>query len=224
VSNVAVLEREVYSEAEAARLLRLSQSTLHYWLEGGRQGGVPRRPVIRPEPTGIRALTWGEFVEAGMLSQYRNLKIPMPQLREFIGYLRTALGVPYPLAHDQPLVARGRGLVREAQEHAEVPPEYWLVVPAGEQGMLSYAGQNFLDRVRWEAGTAAAYRPHDDARSTVMVNPLVRFGKPAVGGISTAVIAEQSDSGATRDEIADDFGLPRQDVAWALAYEATRAA
>jgi len=33
--TISVLEREMFSEAEAARLLELPQSTLHYWLEGG---------------------------------------------------------------------------------------------------------------------------------------------------------------------------------------------
>ena len=35
---VTVLDREMYSEAEAARLLGLPQNTLNYWLEGGRRG------------------------------------------------------------------------------------------------------------------------------------------------------------------------------------------
>jgi predicted transcriptional regulator len=36
-----VLEREMFSEAEVARLLRLSQSTLNYWLEGGTRRARP---------------------------------------------------------------------------------------------------------------------------------------------------------------------------------------
>jgi hypothetical protein len=33
--SVSVLEREMFTEAEAARLLRVPQRTLNYWLEGG---------------------------------------------------------------------------------------------------------------------------------------------------------------------------------------------
>jgi hypothetical protein len=33
--SLSALDREMFSEAEAARLLRVAQSTLHYWLEGG---------------------------------------------------------------------------------------------------------------------------------------------------------------------------------------------
>jgi hypothetical protein len=35
MAAVDVLEREMFSEAEAARLLRVPQSRLHYWLDGG---------------------------------------------------------------------------------------------------------------------------------------------------------------------------------------------
>jgi hypothetical protein len=32
--SVTILEREMYTEAAAARLLRVAPSTLHWWLEG----------------------------------------------------------------------------------------------------------------------------------------------------------------------------------------------
>ena len=101
MTDVALLEREMYVEAEAARLLSVAQSTLHYWLEGktGR-GGKVHRPVIRQEPKGTgAAVTWAEFVEAGLLRQYRReLKVPLPELRAFIELLRQRFDVPYPLA------------------------------------------------------------------------------------------------------------------------------
>jgi hypothetical protein len=49
MATTTVLEREMFSEAEAARLLQVPQSTLHYWLEGGVRGERTYRPVIRPE-------------------------------------------------------------------------------------------------------------------------------------------------------------------------------
>jgi hypothetical protein len=38
IMTATVLDREMFSEVEAARLLRLSQSTLRYWLEGSERG------------------------------------------------------------------------------------------------------------------------------------------------------------------------------------------
>jgi hypothetical protein len=62
------------------------------------------------------------------------------------------------------------------------------------------------------AGVAvpASWRPHEDPVSPIRVNPLVRFGLPAVGGISTEAIAGELDGGASLEEVAGDFGLDRR--------------
>jgi len=67
-SPPAVLDRELYTESEAARLLGLPPSTLRYWLEGLTRQGVVYPPIIRPRPTGRRTVTWAEFIEAGWLA------------------------------------------------------------------------------------------------------------------------------------------------------------
>jgi uncharacterized protein (DUF433 family) len=221
-----VLDREIYSEAEAARLLRVAQSTLHYWLEGGTRRGKRYKPIIREEPKGSRVVTWAEFVEAGLLRQYRREhQVPMPELRHFIGVLREQLGVPYPLADQRPFVGVGRQLVVDAQNEANLDPEFFLVAFAREQLVLTAPSQSFVDRVTWNDGVAAAWRPHDDLKSPVLVDPLQRFGRPAIAGISTEVLWEHEDAGESVQEIADAFGLKARDVRWALSYEnAQRAA
>lgn len=220
--SVTVLEREVYSEAEAARLLGVSQGTLHYWLEGGERRGTLYQPVIRPEATGNRTVTWGEFVESGLLRAYRNHSIPMLQLREFISTLRDELGIPYPLADEAPWLSRGAGLVVKAQEQAGLHPSFWLW--SNGQGMLTFTGASFVERITWAGHVAGSYRPHDDPKSPVTVNPRIRFGRPSIGGITTHAIFEQSEGGASVDELADVYGLSKRDVRWALAYEGTKAA
>ena len=216
--TASVLEREMFSEAEAARLLRVPQGTLHYWLEGGTTRGRTYRPVIRVEPTGVRTVTWAEFVEAALLRQYRRRGVPMGQLRAFIDELREDYEVPYPLAHERPFVS-GRRLVLEAQQHAGLDPEFWLVAWASNQLILTYPSQSFVERVTWEDDIAAAWRPHDDPRSPVRMSPDVRFGRPAVKGISTEVLWEHVDAGEDVAEVAAAFDLDEADVHWALAYE-----
>lgn len=221
--DVALLEREVYSEAEAARLLRVAQGTLHYWLEGGHRGRRTYLPVIRQEVTGSRVVTWGEFVEAGLLHQYRNEKVPMLQLRLFIQMLRDELGVPYPLAHARPWIS-GRELLREAQNKSGLGQEFWVV--ASDQLLLTYSGESFMRRVRWDEpdGVATGYRPQAEPDSPVVIDPLVRFGRPSVKGVSTRAIADEIDAGASFAEAAKDFGLDVADVRWAYSFEAPPAA
>ena len=125
MGTVTVLDQELYSKAEAARLLRVSQSTLNYWLEGGVRGGRTYQPVIRPEPRGRRApVSWAEFIEAALLRQYRRERqVPMAELRRFIDLLRERYGVPYPLADKRPYVNE-RQLVIEAQDQADLAPDF----------------------------------------------------------------------------------------------------
>jgi len=216
-AGVALLEREMYSEAEAARLLRVPQSTLHYWLEGRTQAGTTYLPILRVAATGRRTVTWAEFVEAGLLKQYRrDLKVPMLELRRFISILRDRLGVPYPLATSRPW-SSGDKLVIEAQDEAELPREYWLYAPVGDQGLLLPPGDSFLRSVELEDGIAKRWKP--DPASPVLLDPDQRFGHPSVRGISTTVLWEYAQDGYTDAEIAADFGLAQSDVSWAVAYE-----
>ena len=219
--SIEVLDREMFSEAEAARLLRVPQNTLHYWLEGGRQRGKTYKPIVRIEPRGGRAsVTWAEFIEAGLLRQYRRTHgIPMAQLRSFTDQLREQFGVPYPLAHHRPFVGSDRQLVLRAQEVAGLDGEYCLVAVASGQLILTYPAEAFVERVTWDHDVAVAWRPHDDERSPVRMNPELRFGRPAIKGISTEVLWEHAESGEDVQETAEAFDLEPDDVRWALAYE-----
>ncbi|NHN56394.1 DUF433 domain-containing protein [Calidifontibacter sp. DB0510] len=215
--GVTVLDREVYAEAEAARLLAMPQSTLHYWLEGRTQGGHTYLPILREQVTSRRVVTWGEFVEAALLRGYRNQKVPMPQLRAFIERLREETGAPYPLAEHRPWVS-GTDLLFAAQEEADLPPEFWLV--SNGQGLLTYPGDAFVHRVTWAEGIAQRLRPPVASNeSPVVIDPLQRFGRPSIAGVSTAALADEVEAGATVEEVAEDFGISAEDVRWAVAYE-----
>ena len=220
--SLAVLEQEMYTEAEAARLLTVSQSTLHYWLEGGTRAGMTYSPIIREKPRGGHpAVTWAEFVECGWLKQYRRAnRVPMRELRDFITKLREKYEVPYPLAHERPFANQGQLVtVSRAQEEVGLDPEFCLVAEVSGQYVLTGPSSSFLAHVTWEGGVAAAWRPHEDNRSRVQIRPDVRFGRPSVGGISTEVLWEQVDAGATVAEVAEDFDLAVADVRWAVSYE-----
>jgi uncharacterized protein (DUF433 family) len=87
------------------------------------------------------------------------------------------------------------------------------------QLLLTPPAETFLQRVTWDGDEAAGWRPHDDPGSPVRMIPDLRFGRPAVGGVSTEVLWEHSRSDETDAEIADMFGLPPEQVRWAIAYE-----
>jgi uncharacterized protein (DUF433 family) len=209
----------MFTEAEAARLLRVAQNTLNYWLEGGVYRGRQYKPVIREQPRGSRAaVTWAEFVEAGLLREYRRAHVPMAELRAFIDQMRRVFGVPYPLADQRPFVS-GRELLSRAQDAAGLDADLCLVATVRGQYVLTPAADSFYKRVTWERDTAAAWRPHNDPQSPVIMRPGMRAGRPSVRGISTEVLWEHEQAGETVGEIADVFDLAEEDVRWGLAYE-----
>jgi uncharacterized protein (DUF433 family) len=220
MATVSVLDREMFSEAEAARLLRVPQSTLNYWLEGGVRRGKTYKPVIRAEPRGGRVpVTWAEFIEAGLLRAYRRRhQVPMAELRDFIDRLRDRYDTPYPLAHERLFVA-DRKLLRRMQEAAHLNADFALVAEVSGQLILTPALESFYQRVEWEDDLALGWRPHDDPNSPVRMLPAVRFGRPAIHGISTEVLWEHVEAGEDVDEVAMDFDIEVHDVWWALAYE-----
>src|SRR5882762_8804454 len=85
--TLAVLDRPLYTIPEAGRLLRIPAPKLRRWLEGYRRGESRYPPVIRTDPTGSEGVTWPEFVEAGLLAEYRT-KVPLQRMRPLIDELR----------------------------------------------------------------------------------------------------------------------------------------
>ncbi|MHB1554971.1 MAG: DUF433 domain-containing protein [Acidimicrobiales bacterium] len=218
-----VLDRELYDEALAAEVLGVPRATLHYWLEGGERRGRTYAPVLRPTATGSHTVTWGEFVEARYLREYRrSLGATMQRLRAFIEHLRDELGVPYPLAHARPWVGPGRHLFIAAQEQAGLPPELWACVePQSGVMLLLPPAESFLERVEFDAeenGAVVRLRP-SGPDSAVVIDPEVRFGSPVVSGIPTETIAEQVAAGDSVESVARDFDLDLATVIDALRFE-----
>ena len=225
---VSLLDSEMYDIPLAASILRVPESTLRWWLEGRTTEHRTYAPVLRPEPTGSSAVTWGELVEAGYLAGYRRtLGVRLARLRDFIALLRDELAVPYPLATAKPWVGPGRRLLMEAGDRVNLDPELrpGLIEPTSGQGVLTGIGERFLARVEFEPpdspdGEVARIRPWG-RQGIVVIDPLVRFGVPSVRGISTGVLAEKCAAGETIEALADDYGLRIDDVVAAIDYERT---
>ena len=217
---VSVLDRELYDVKLAARVLKMPESTLGWWLEGGKRRGKTYEPVIREQPTGSRWVTWGELVEAKYLLGYRRLlKVPLPSLRKWILLTREELGVSYPLAHERPWVGEGQRILSHAQHEAGLPAELWAMYePVSGQILLTAPAESFLERVEFEHDEAVRIRP-EGRGSPIVIDPDIRFGVATIHGIPTEAIAEQVEAGDPLEMVAEDFGLDLNDLIVVLNYE-----
>jgi uncharacterized protein (DUF433 family) len=218
--TVSILERPVYGVAEAAGLLGLRPDRTRAWLDGYGRRGVRYPPVIRPEPTGDDIVTWGEFVELGYLREYRRKGVPLQRLRPVIDELRREFKTPYPLATAKPYVF-GKELVLEAQERNDLPSSIAIVIRSGQQILLADDANRFFKKVEFDPpddGDVRRIRPAG-AASPVVIDPLVRFGRPSVQGVATERLWELFDASETLEEISDGYDMPIDLVRAAVAYE-----
>src|SRR5829696_8702144 len=96
ISNL--LEREVYGLEQVDRLLGLRSGTARRWIDGYERRSRFYPPVVRIEPTGSEIVTWGEFVETRLLSEYRSAGALRRHMRPAIEQLRRLFHPVYPLA------------------------------------------------------------------------------------------------------------------------------
>jgi uncharacterized protein (DUF433 family) len=218
-SAVSILERPVYGVVEAAALLGLRSERTRAWLEGYVRQGVRYPPVIRVEPSGDDIITWGEFVELGYLREYRRKGVPLQRLRPVIDALREEFATPYPLATAKPYVY-GKELVLELQLKNEIPRSIAIVISSGQTIALADEAMRFFKKVEFDSQGGDVRRIHPAGKaSPVVIDPLVRFGRPSVQGVATERLWELFDAGESIDEISDGYDMTAELVAAAVSYE-----
>lgn len=216
--TLPLLDRAICSYADVDRLLGLHHGTARRWLEGYVRQGRFYDPILRPEPTGSDAVTWGEMVEARLIAEYRSRRAPLQRLRPAIVALRDELG-PCPLAQARPfLEVEGHVLVRGIQDGVGLDASLRIVVVRSGQLVLSETAERFRSAVEYDHGIAARMRI---LRSTpeVAMDPQRSFGQPAVRGVRTAALAEDYQAGTPREELVDLDDLTPQQVDDALRFE-----
>lgn len=222
MSAPSMLDREVYVYAEVDRLIGLRSGTARRWINGYQRAGKSYNPVLRATPKDSAWVTWGEFVEVRMLTEYRDIKkIGLPRLRATVASLRDLYGIDYPLAHFKPFLSvHERDLIIGGQE-----------VGLPEEEMVVRTGQRLLGDARWLADCAVldhdgqgeqimAELPADRDFPDIVINPMRYSGQPTFVGsrVSPVTIAGMAKAGERLEDLAADFGLSVQLVQHAIAY------
>lgn len=219
----------MYGFGQVDRILGLRAGTSQRWIDGYRRGGKSYLPVIRTEQTGDETVTWGEFIEARLLAEYREEGVPLIKMRPAVEKLREELNTKYPLASSRTwLAVEGRELVRKVEEKVGLHRRLRLVIVRNDQEMLAWSpqAQEFADSLHWrEVGSGRSRHTEVDSLSPdpaihdVVVNPLRRFGEPTTRGVPTEVIRELYVAGDPIEMIAELYQLPRHLVEAAVRYE-----
>lgn len=214
----SLLDRAIYSYPDVDRLVGLYSGTARRWLEGYERAGRSYDPVLRLEPSGSDAVTWGEMVEARLLAEFRNREVPVQRMRPAIVQLRKEFG-PYPLAHAHPFLdVEGRELVRLVQDQVRLERQLRLVVVRNGQLVLAEVAERFRSAVEYDQGVAGRLRP-DLRTPNVVMDPRRAFGQPAVRNVRTDSLAEDYRAGTSREDLADLYDLTPEQVDAAIRFE-----
>lgn len=215
-----LLDRPVYGTAQVDRILGLRTGTAERWIDGYARSGKRYPPVVREQSTGSDIVTWGEFSEVRLLSEYRGNGAQMIKMRPAVERLREELNVRYPLAHAAPWIEpMGRELVRRIQDEVGLGHAFQLVVIRNDQLVLSLPVDLYVKAIDF-AGTDIVHRIRPALElPDVWFDPLRQFGEPVVRSVPTAIIAEQYRAGDTIGLIADAYSLSEEEVEQAIRYE-----
>jgi uncharacterized protein (DUF433 family) len=224
VTAVPLLDRPTYAYAEVDRLVGLRPGTARRWINGYDRGGRHYEPILRLRTEDVEWVTWGEFVEARMLAEFRDASVPTARLRAAVSRLRAEFGIAYPLAHLRPYLAAESGELAIEATRLDGEDEGLLVVRTGQR--ILEASRSVINAATLAAddkGEKFAVEIEPDADYPgIKMHPDRLSGQPTFEGrrISVATIAGMVAAAEQREDIAADYGLSLAQVDAAVRYAA----
>lgn len=216
------LVRPIFTLREAAGHLGMPPSTVHEWARGRKRSN----PLITVFAARGREATvpFIGFAEAYVLSAFRRARVPMQRIRPAIEVLRDTIGVEHALASEK-LFTDGAEVLYDYASRRDQDLLELTVVRTG-QHQFTEVVKDYLQRVTYGSdGWATQLRLPTYSRADVVVDPQRAFGLPLMvhGGARVEDLVDRFIAGDGVAEIADDFGVPADEVEDVIRV-ATRAA
>jgi uncharacterized protein (DUF433 family) len=219
----ARIARAIFTLRETASYLGVPKSTIHEW---SRPPGR-KRPLITcfPKRGHQATVPFIGFAEAYVLSTFRRAGVPLQRIRPAVEVLSTTIGIEHALA-SQRLYTDGAEVLYDYAATREEDELLELVVVRTGQHQFSEIVRDYLRRITYgDDGWACKVQLPSYGRAGVIVDPRVAFGLPLVvhGGARVEDLIDRFVAGDDVADIADDFGVPPQEVEDVIRV-ATRAA
>jgi uncharacterized protein (DUF433 family) len=165
------------------------------------------------------------FAEAYVLSTFRKAGVPLQRIRPAVEMLSTTIGLDHALASKRLYTDGAEVLFDYASERGDGDLLELVVVRTG-QHQFSELVREYLKRITYGSdGWASRVRLPAYDRAEVVVDPKIAFGLPLVvhGGARVEDLIDRFNAGDSIADIADDFGVPHEEVE-DVVRGATRAA
>lgn len=220
-------ELPLYTVAEAARIVDVPASTLATWAKGYVRRSPDRPEVegdpvityIQPERPGAPVIPFVGLAESLVLAAIRRSGVPMQRVRPALEALSEGLGLEHALASKK-LYTDGAELLYDFGEHhrdtidGQVALE--LVVVRSGQRVFEKVIEEYLRRIEYDASDGYARLIHVPAyrKAEVVVDPRRSFGAPIFerGAGRVEDVMQRFWAGESLDELADDYGVPPEQL------------
>ncbi len=231
-------ETPLYTVAEAARIVGVHPSTLSTWAKGYVRH-VPGRPGVSAEPVitfelprrhGEPSIPFVGLAEALVLAAVRRSGLPMQRIRPALVQLQKEIGVAHALA-SRKLFTDGAELLFDygEREHDTIEgrsAQDLVVIRNGQRVFVDVISE-YLQRIQYGAdGYPELIRVPTYRHAHVVVDPTRAFGAPIFerGGARIDDVLERFWAGESIDELAEEFGVPVDELEDVLRVASRRAA
>lgn len=199
----------LFTLRESAAYLHTPVSTLHAWAHP--KDGDPLVTVF-PRAGRRATVPFVGFAEAFVLGALRGAGVPMQRIRPAVAKLSEEIGLDHALASQQ-VYTDGAELIFDYATQSD--DEALLTVVRTGQQHLAEVIRDYLKRITYgDDGWAERLRLPAYAHAEVTVDPRQAFGQPLVvhGGARVEDLVDRFQAGDGFAEIADDFGVPAEEV------------
>lgn len=214
----------LYSIAEAARYLDVSESTFRTWVRGYERRPHGRRPVSGAaivtslEPKGGKVIPFIGFAEGYVLAALKKAGVPLQRIRPALDHLQQTLGVDHALASKSLYTDGAEVLYDYAQSHGDTPEARSareLVVLRNQQRVFNEVIDEYLRRIEFAPDDRASliHLPQYHG-ADVIVDPERSFGAPifAHGANRIDDVLAAFKAGEDLETLSAEFGVPEADV------------
>ena len=199
-----------YQIAEAAKYAGVTPQTVAVWHR------LEKKILSQREDKA--ALSYLQLIEVAVVAAFRNMGVPMKNIRAAREYAAHSLKCEFPFATYN-FKENAKHLFLDSEELDDVHPGN--VVATDQGGQLEW--ENVIGRLQefdYEDDHGLALKWHVAGRSSpIVIDPRIAFGTPAIKGTPTWIIKGRWDAGESDSDIADDFRIDPSDVKEALKFE-----
>jgi uncharacterized protein (DUF433 family) len=211
----------LYTVAEAARFLGVPTSTFTTWAKGYVRR-PPERPAVVGDPIvasvgaerGYPSIPFVGVAEGMVLAAFRHAGVSLQHIRTAVAILQEEIGIEHALASRR-LYSAGAVILYDYADEKSDAQLAGLTEVVSRQRVFAAVVKEYLKRIEYASdGWAARLVSPATPRPIVVLDPERSFGQPIFihGAARVENVLDRWRAGDPLAEVAEDFGVPTEDV------------